>query len=130
MDAWQCLTFATSAFVLFAFLRKLLWSPQVPNFLRSPYTQPGKFYCVHLRIVLCLVKCYSLTIGPWYPLKIIAARVWLTWKLIKIPRVLSNVIDREYNDVNSNGYNEIGKLVPTNVEIAWEQPHQLKTMLV
>lgn len=69
-------------------------------------------------------------LGPWYPLKIMAARVWLTWKLIKIPRVLNNVIDREYDDVSSEGYTQIGKLAPTNAEMAWEQPHQLKTMIV
>ncbi|XP_045028647.1 putative phosphoenolpyruvate synthase [Daphnia magna] len=107
MDASQCLVLLFTALVFFALLRKLLWSPQVPDFLRSPYTQPG----------------------PWYPLKIMAARVWLTWKLIKIPRVLNNVIDREYDDVSSEGYKQIGKLAPTNAEMAWEQPHQLKTMI-
>uniref|UniRef100_A0A0N8BPI2 Phosphoenolpyruvate synthase n=1 Tax=Daphnia magna TaxID=35525 RepID=A0A0N8BPI2_9CRUS len=107
MDASQCLVLLFTALVFFTLLRKLLWSPQVPDFLRSPYTQPG----------------------PWYPLKIMAARVWLTWKLIKIPRVLNNVIDREYDDVSSEGYKQIGKLAPTNVEMAWEQPHQLKTMI-
>ncbi len=63
-------------------------------------------------------------------MKIIAARIWLSWKLKKNPRVLSNIIDDVYNKVNSKGYNQIGKLVPTNVEIAWEQPHPLKLMTV
>ena len=63
-------------------------------------------------------------------MKIIAARIWLRWKLIKVRRVLNNIIDDDYNKVNSEGYNQIGKLAPTNVEIAWEQPHPLKTMTV
>jgi hypothetical protein len=63
-------------------------------------------------------------------LKIIAARIWLSRKLKKNPRVLNNIIDDDYNKVDSKGYNQIGRLVPTNVEIAWEQPHPLKLMTV
>lgn len=63
-------------------------------------------------------------------MKIIAARIWLSRKLKKNPRVLNNIIDDDYNKVDSNGYNQIGRLVPTNVEIAWEQPHPLKLMTV
>ena len=71
-----------------------------------------------------------LKLGPWYLFKIIAARIWLTWKLLKVRRVLNNIIDDEYKNVNSDGYKQIGKLAPTNVEIEWEQPHLLKTMTV
>lgn len=63
-------------------------------------------------------------------MKIIAARIWLSRKLKKNPRVLNNIIDDDYNKVDSKGYNQIGRLVPTNVEIAWEQPHPLKLMTV
>ena len=81
-------------------------------------------------MVINVVMLLYLKIGPWYPLKIIAARIWLTWKLLKVRRVLNNIIDDEYKNVNSDGYKQIGKLAPTNVEIEWEQPHLLKTMTV
>lgn len=125
MLLYVCLVFGVIAVVL----RKILWSPQIPKLLHTPYARPGKFdkkyFKPKCRLLLYLYSRRNIwVIGPWYHLKIIAAKIWLTWKLIKHPRIL-NVKDK-----NSDVYKKMGQLAPTEVEIAWEQPRPLKTMTV
>lgn len=132
MDLCMCLAFLIIFVVLFVLWWKLFASLDIPKSLRSSYTNPGKFTYANLIVSQYFRKFLIIKqkIGPWYLLKIIAARIWLSRKLKENPRVLNNIIDDDYNKVDSKGYNQIGRLVPTNVEIAWEQPHPLKLMTV
>ena len=64
----------------------------------------------------CLTDIFSL--GPWHVLKILTARIWLAWKMVRQPRVL-NVYNTQSKDVSKIG------VIATDLEKQWDLPHPL-----
>lgn len=110
-------------------IRRLLRVPHRPKLLHTPYARPGNlphadFYHLFLSLLNILLLIFHLLylvvkIGPWHYLKQATARIWLSWKMVRHPRVL-NVFD-----MTSKKYEKIG-LVATELEKVWEAPHELK----
>ena len=110
-------------------ISRLTRVPHRPKLLHTPYARPGiltfpqiyvnfPFLLVLHTILLFYYTCCTFT-GPWHYLKQATARLWLSWKMVRHPRVL-NVFD-----LTSKKYEKIG-LVSTELEKVWELPHELK----
>lgn len=95
MIEWLWLLFGGPIVALI--IRWFIKVPGRPKLLHTPYARPG----------------------PWHVLKILTARVWLAWRLVRHPRVL-NVYDP-----TSKKYEKLG-IVATELEKTWELPHKLE----
>ena len=56
--------------------------------------------------------------GPWHYSKLLVARVWLAYRLVRHPRVLNTF------DMKSKKYDKLG-VVATELEKYWELPKKL-----
>jgi len=94
MSVWLWLLFGGPLIALL--IRQFLRIPRRPKILHTPYARPG----------------------PWHYSKLLVARVWLAYRLVRHPRVLNTF------DMKSKKYDKLG-VVATELEKYWELPKKL-----
>lgn len=72
----------------------------------------GKIYCPNLFWILASFP------GPWHYSKLLVARIWLAYRLVRHPRVLNTF------DMKSKKYDKLG-VVASELEKVWELPKKL-----